>query len=720
MGAMNPFVRPHSENVRDFNFKANYKRQTAKGLAILKGISIEEAQAFIDEEMSSKEFIEAHPEPTCKANIKQKNGDRAVKEGPFLKYLEAIDKRKLGMSPTLAAYYNPKQVTSFIAEDIVEQMAMRKKEKKLALTAKQKGDKMASAIHGAMQNAIKIGINSYSGSNLDANNPLTCRSTHSTLTSCCRITTATCTAAAERFLAGKRYYYKPSVIFEDLLFLLDVVEYEPVKTVCDKYQLHLPTPEETMGIITRSANFYFFDPDKLTEIEEFVTKCDGYQRAIFAYTYDFYHLAKFNDDFARRMVNRLTDINPVTEREPLGNPFATLTGDQVILCCNLLQEDLAGMSIYDVANSVKEGDVTHQGLWERFCRLGASVVEIVDDYTDYIKAFLCTDAHPLHLGNQSEAVRLAVPLGDTDSSLISIKLLGDWYYGECDFSVAQEPIQDVMTYLVTQVWEHMLAMFTAQMGVIEERRDKLIMKNEYKMPALQLTPVAKTYHAYVKAQEGLVFKSPEYERKGARFHGSKLNVDLIKRLHNLMDANLVKLSEGGKIDRSELVEAVYQIEQDILKSVHRKDNPYFVVEKVKPADEYANPNSSNFVHSPLWEMVFASRYGAHPPMPYQAAKIPVKLGNKTEINAWLETLPEDMKTNFNLWRTRYGKKADKFTNIKVPMEFLRNHEVPKELHNIIDFESMVLQLADPYRLLLDSMDIHLGKKLLSDFELHDE
>lgn len=716
MGIINPFVRAHAENKRDFNFKGNYARQTAKGLAILKGISLEEAQAFVDKEMESQEFKDAHPEPKCKANIKQKNGDRVVKEGPVLKYLEAIDKRKLGMSPTLAAYYNPHQVTSFIAEDIVEQMAMRKKEKKLALTAKQKGDKVASAIHNSMQNAIKIGINSYSGSNLDANNPLTCRSTHSTLTSCCRITTATCTAAAERFLAGKRYYYKPSVIFEDLLFLLDVVDYEKVNIVCDKYSLHYPTAEETMEVITRSSNFYFFDPDKLSTIEEFVGKCDGVQRAIIVYTYDFYHLAKFNDEFARGLIDRLTDIKPKTQTAPNPEPFKILNGDQVILACNLLQDGLAGMSIWDVAGEKDK----HEELWSDFCAVGTNITEIVDDYTDYIEAFLCTDAHPLHLGSQSEAVRLAVPLGDTDSSLISIKLLGDWYYGNCDFSVEQEPIQDAMTYLVTQVWEHMLGMFTAQMGVVEERRDKLIMKNEYKMPGLQLTPVAKTYHAYVKAQEGLVFSRPEYERKGARFHASKLNVDLIKRLHKHMDENLVKLSNGDKIDRSELVNVIYEIEQGILGSVHQKDNPFFVVEKVKPEDEYAKPYSSNYVHAPLWEMVFSSRYGAHPPFPYQAAKIPVKLNNKTEIEAWLATLPDDMVANFKLWRERYGKTANKFTNIKVPMEYLRNHEVPKELHSIIDFEGMILQLADPHRLLLSSMDIHLGKKLLTNFELEDE
>lgn len=702
----NPFVNPIDSYKRDFNFIERYKEQTAIGLSISEGIDVEEARKFIDDVMGSDEFKEKHPAPNCKANIRGKNGDRTVKQGPFMAYLERIDKNQLGMSPTLAAYLNPNQSRSFIADDIEGEMKLRKTTKKEGIVAKQAGNKVLASLKNALQNAIKVGINSWSGASLSTGNPFTCKSTHSTLTSCCRITTATCTATAERFLAGKRYYFSPKVIFEDLLFTIQEMKSDEIASVVNKYNLHVPSVEEVMSVIERSSNYYFYDPDKLEPIREFVSKLSDVQRCAIVYTYDFYHLAMFNDSFARTMIDTLSTIefDESLDSQLPADPFKVLNGDQTILVSNLLQDDLAGNPIYDVYK--EDANVAL-----RVKRVALNIINTVEYYKDYISAFLNNTSHPLHLGYQSEAVRLAVPLGDTDSSLISPKLLGDWYYGRCTFEKQQEPLQDVATYLITQVWEHMLGMFTAQMGVIPERRGLLIMKNEFKMPGLQMTPVAKTYHAYVKAQEGLVFEEGSaYERKGARFHASKHNVGLIKPLHELMDSNLVKLSRGEEIDRSQLINAIYQLEQDIYNSVDLPNNPYFLTEKVKPADEYANPNSSNYAHYPLWQKVFAQKYGNAPDPMYLAAKVPVTLENKTAIKEWVASLPPSMQAGWELWRAELGKKGDKFSNIKVPLEYLRHHALPEEMKPIINYRRIIGDILDPYFLYLSSMGIHLDYK----------
>ena len=276
-----------------------------------------------------------------------------------------------------------------------------------------------------------------------------------------------------------------------------------------------------------------------------------------------------------------------------------------------------------------------------------------------------------------------------------------------------------MTYLVTQIFEHLLMMFTAQMGVTPENRNLLIMKNEYKFNSLMLTPVAKTYHANTVAQEGILMGSPEYELKGARFHASKANVKLIKEFKGMLEDNLQKLKRGEQLSREALIDKIMELEEDILQSVDRKGNPYFLNNKVKPAKEYKQPHISNYVHYELWNDLFGY-FGKAPEPTYMAAKVPVQLSNKSEINAWLETLSESQRTKFNAWREKFNKTGSTFslTNILVPLEILNEKGLPEEIKPIVNYRRLIADILDPYYLYLSVMGIHCNytknQKFLTD------
>jgi hypothetical protein len=685
---------------RDFDFHGNYKRQMAIGLSISEGISEEEALYFINEEIESGRIMQRDPSIHC--THRQQNGDRIERQVAFSNYFKMVDSKQLGMSPTLTTYLPPSVVKSFTAESIADDMKERSAKKKLALAAKQKGDKVTNMINNGLQNAIKVFINSWSGASLDKTNAFFCRSKHPSLTSMCRITTATCTAIAERFVAGKRYYYNIEVIFEDILFTLDTMKPALVHEAMRRYKLHYPTTEEVNAAIRRSALFYILDASALIPVEEFVAKLSPLQKAAVLYTVDFQHLAKYNDEFARGLVDAFTTVPTdgdaaITDYSEAGNPLKGLNGDQVIMVSNLLQDDIAGQNIWEIDLTAEENKVIRA----KICMVVGNLLNGLQHYQTYINAFLRVDWHPLHLATQANAIRLAVPLGDTDSTLITTKLLSEWYYGHAAFTRDQEPVQDWAVYFICQLFEHFLGMFVAQMGVAPENRDLLVMKNEYKMPILMLTPVAKTYQAYA---------SPEYELKGQRFHASKHTKSLIDSFHKLLKDNLGVLRNGGKIDRGAVVDMVCTIEEDIKEQINSKESPYFLNVKVKDKDNYKQPYQQNYVHYPLWEKVFSSRYGAAPELEYTAVKVPVLLDKSAAKKAWVESLPEDMRKAFQEWQTEYGKENSDMTNILVPLANLRQHGMPREIREIVNFRRIVADVLDPHYLYLQTMGIFFDYK----------
>lgn len=708
------FRYPLEQYKRDFNFIPNYVDQMAIGLSISENISVEEAKAFINEEMSSGNVTAKIPNVHC--THRQKNGDRIVREAGFQQYFDMINGKGLSMSPTLTTYLPPHVEKSFSADSIADDMAARGAKKKLALVAKQKDDKVGVLINNGLQNAIKVYINSWSGAASSSTNPFYCKSSHPSLTSTCRITTATCTAVAERFVAGKRWYYNPEVILEDILFTLKEANKAVINNFIRKNNIYIPTVQDVKDVIWYSARFYILDINALSFVFDFVSKMSPIDRAIVVYTLDYYHLAKYNDSFARELVETFvsTDIPSEVLNNVEGylakftdNPLKRLNGDQVILVCNLLQREIAGLEIWKIDFTLPENRTLYAKVWY----LTLQILEAHEKYQLYIGAFLRISSHPLHLATQANAVRLAVPLGDTDSSLITAKPICDWYYGFTSYTIDQEPVQDLIVYFLCQLFEHFLGMFVAQMGVVPENRELLIMKNEFKMPVLMLTPVAKTYHAYVSSQEGLIFKKPEYELKGARFHASKHNANLIKEFHDLLKRNLGTLVSGEKISRGEVVDIVCAMEEDIRHSIKRKDNPYFLNVKVRDKENYKNPYSQNYAHYVLWNKVFSSRYGEAPELEYTAAKVPLLLETAGQIKAWLATLPTDMQQNYQEWLKECGKGDNVApTNILVPIANMREYGIPRELQGVVNYKRILADICDPHMLYLQTMGIFLDYK----------
>lgn len=696
------FTHDLKDYTRDFSLLDTYTRQMSIGLSRLGGMDESAALEFMNE------IVEKNQDringTSVKFTMRKDNGDREVREVPILEYLRRIEESRLGMSPTLTTYKRPDQEVSLIVEDIANNMAKRKVVKREGVLAKQAGDKVLTTIKNGGQNAIKVLINSWSGATLDKHNPFNCQSTHPTLTTMCRISTALATASVEKFNAGKRYYHKPEKVIEDILAVLDKMDRPATINAINEYGLYIPTIDDIMAMITRSTNYYWWDAGQSEYISTLVSKLSKIERVALMYDGDFYHLYKHNKPFVDELLTTLSTT--IFEEKSRDERFKEMDGDISTLVSNLMGNEIKGNVLWDYLDPEKHPE--DNPIRKQAAAIADNLLNGLDKYKSLITTFFRVNHFPIDVGAQNHAIRLTVPLGDTDSTIFTTKHINEMYYGKVSFDESQEPVSDVIVYMVNGIIAHALANFTAQMGVVEDRRNLLIMKNEFKFPSLMLTPVAKTYHAYMKAQEGLVFSKPDFEMKGARNHAGSNNQTIVKELHKLMNDNLTNLNKGQLINRGELIDIMLRIEEDLRSSASRKTDLYFKRVRVRPEEEYKKPDASVSVYRTLWNYLFGKEYDEAPETQYISYKVDLNFENGNQ--EFLDALTQEQRDGLEAWRNRHNKKSTLVPEtILVPVDCLQKFGIPKVLIPFVDVGKVAAFTLDPHRLNLGAMGIMTDK-----------
>ena len=704
------FMHDLKTYTRDFDLMNDYINKMSIGLSRARNIPIEEAMIFVGKE--AEKSLDASKEILVRFTHRQENGDRIIRKVHLLDYIKKIEAAGLGMSPTMTTYKRPDQEVSLIVENIAGSMATRKIVKREAQLADQRGDSTLNTIKNGGQNAIKTLINSWSGAALQEHNTFTCRSTHPSLTSFCRISTALATASVEKFLAGKRYYHTPDKVVEDILAVLAKSDMGQVTIAVDFYKLYAPTVDELVTLIRESSDYYWFDLSGFDSIIPLLKSMSAAERAAFAYDGDFYHLYIFNRKFVDNMLTEMTVTEnlPTPEKECIKD----VDGDEFCLISNLLGDSIAGTSLWDFMD--KDKHPVDNEIRAQANRVAANLIGLGKKYSLLIRTFIRVNHFPIDVGAQNHAIRRTVPLGDTDSTVYSTKHINELYYGEALFDRTHEPISDVMVFMVNGVIGHVLGNFSAQLGVVKESRKLLVMKNEFKIPSLQLTQVAKTYHAYVRAQEGLVFSKRKFELKGSRFHAGKSNAKVIEELQKYMDDNLVNLNSGKLINRGELIDIVLRIESEIEESIQTSGDPFFNRMRVKAREEYKDPDG-DWSRYTLWDALYADVSRKAPTPGYTGYKIPLSFGEDSK--AWLASLSDRQQKAYLRWTEAHGKKPTAVpTFILIPVECYDIHGIPEQLKPHINRKKVLGAITDPHRLNLVSMGIILdaGKegRLLGD------
>ena len=698
MSDLNPFVRSNAEYVRTLDVLGNASEDAAHYLHVKHGHSMDTCRAFIQKTIGEGGKLQV-THSSVRLTKRLPNGDRVKHSMHFDTLLKGVDKTNSIFSPNMVVYDAPEKNRSFLGEFIDNKMAARKVVKKRAAVAKNEGNKALATYCDNMQTTIKTLINSLSGAHASPHNPHYNKTAHSTLTSATRIATSYSNASSERLLSGNRHYWSAEITMNNLISVTRMTDYLELETVMNKYGLVIPTIEQLMEVIHRSSNMYWNDPHDMDKIEAFANKLDGLQRASFVYTADMYHIAKYNDKFARDLITTLIK-RPTELVENPDEHLANCNDDIVALCGILCQDILAGKMVKDVKRDSPED-------YRLYASTVAYVNSVMMEHADFIKVIMVTDNMPPSIYSFPTSIRRCVVGSDTDSTMFTCQDWVEWYCGKLDMGMEGQSVSAVFMYFNCSVIMHMLAMISRQMGVEEKNLFRMKMKNEYSFLVYMVANRSKHYITMINAKEGNIYKIPEIEIKGVALKDSKIPPRIMKTLEELIKQGMEDIMAGKNIDVYPIMQRIANIEHEIMESIKSGKIEYLSRAQVKTEAAYKNPMQANFAHYSAWRDVYSFKYGEVSKPPFGAVKISNTLDTPKKFTTWVESLDPEMMTRMKVWQQTNNKMY--MGQFILPIDACLNG-VPKEFIAATDIRGIVSELMQGYYIYLEILGMYMRNK----------
>lgn len=727
---MKQFVKPIAAYQRNYNPLGTYVNDIATYLQLMTDQPKDACVKFVRDSIKPGGRRELKI-PMVNVLIRNKFGDRERHVVPFDVLLEDIFARREILSPSLTSYIHPDEKVSLLAEFIVGNLTKRNTAKHEKFEAELAADRATTAgdlvtastkqalaaIKESMQTSLKIKNNALSGAQCSPFTPLWNKTAHSTLTSTCRTATSYGNANNEKFLMGNRHYWSPDIVTNNIISIINHSDYAAIEKTMTRLGLRAPTAEETMACIERSTRPYWRSDKHMARIAMLVSKLSEEQRSAFVFTSDLYHLSVINPGFVRQLFTDLITrpemlLELEESRQWIKQADNNLRAFVSMLCAN----ELASRKIKDILDD------------EPVCRLiGSTVKQImqtIESNEDLIKAFWITDNLPSSVYYLPSIIRRTAITSDTDSTIFTVQHWTQWFVGKLDFSAVSIGVGNAAVYLTGQLIRHIMARFSANMGVAQKDIFRLEMKNEFYMPLFALTTRAKHYFAYVLAQEGNVYRKMKTEIKGVGLRNSNVPPVLTTSSHELMRNIMDTIIAGEMICLKQLLRFVAKKEKAIRDSVFVGNFEYLKTVNIKTKDGYkaatdGKKKSNNYDHYGMWEEVFAVKYGHAMAPPYRAIKIPLETSSPVRLREWFDKM-EDQTTSQNLqaWMQHSGRKGLK--QLLLPENVLMTKGVPTELVEVMDIRGTTAQVMEGFYIILECFGYFLrndyNTRLVSDEE----
>lgn len=682
------FLKEKREYRRTYYPIPHYIEQNAHYLAREKGIPFEKALEFVKSKFRSGEV--RPDERKAYFLAKDENGDRYKAVSTVYDYFKMIKQNNLRVAPTFTTYVGPEIYPSLYGGYIQEKAKLRKGFKKLKFQYSMKGDEVNESFYDSLQNSCKIKINSLSGTHSSPGTISFLKSGHSTLTSVCRVITTTANATVEKFNGGNRHYYAPMVALTNVIALTNDAKNHPVAETIEEYGLVYPTSKDAIELIKRSASYYWTNEDGFSKIERHLEKLTPDELAFFVYGMDMYHIEKLNPGFARKLFEDFTVISDT----PMGaEPKRVLkeidNEDLEILALLNCAETAAGVSMGDLEEH-------HPETFNRVCATAHSLSVTQNRYAKFIRTFFRPNLLPPSFADIPSMYRLSVPLSDTDSCVFTNQ---EWvlkYYPETPFVHKANVINYTMTYFITQIVAHSIAMLSVNLGLKHDQIGGLAMKNEFCFPVLWLTELAKHYYALKSAQEGNIYPKMKEETKGVNLRNSAASKDLNQRLNSFFRNSSEAIVRGEKLSILEIHRFIADLEYEVYTDIRNGGSQYLRSMQTKDEDSYTQKSDAPAVKQhTLWEEVFAHKYGPAPDLPYRAVSLKLSTKGKSRMEKWFEAIPDKtLVSRLKEWLEANNKKD--LTSIRLPIDIVSEKGIPQEILSVAQIREVVKMIMNPF------------------------
>lgn len=699
MSFKNPFFFKPDHYKRDINPIKHYVHQTAYYLSIEKNIPLDKAKKIIIKYIKEKKFKMIKDPKVIYFQRDIDTGDKEKTQISLSKYIGNVIRDKELLAPSMTTYLPKETRESILSLSIIDKVNERNIAKKAMFAAEAKGDTVEQFFQNVKQKGTKLSNNSISGMHNSNGNPLYNPSSHSTLTSNCRMTSGYGNANNEKLLAGNRHYFKSTIIFNNLLSIISNTDYDKLEQVINKYQLYLPTTQDVIDCILYSSQLYgLVSGQWLDKIRNFVDKLNPYQKAAFIYTGDLYHIRKHNDDFVRKFITELIEkrINKITD-DPI-SLIKSLHEDHVIVAHQICNVEMEGKGKdYKALENTETLDILSS--------TSHHVSYTLDKYSDFIETLLVTTNIPAAVPYFPDSIRRIALISDTDSTIFTAQEWQKWYHGKTLFTPEAKAVGAMMVFLASQAIINVLAIMSRNAGIPDEYLYKIAMKNEFYFPVIVPTKVAKHYFGIISCQEGNVYSKDKYKYdiKGVHLKSSNAPAYINKASEAMMKDIMHKTMNNEPISMLEYLKNISDIEKTIYKGIQKGDPKYFRIGEIKTPDSYKKgPTESNYIHHLFWDECLSDYYGKSGDPSYRTLMIKTTLDNPSKTLEWLETMEnKELSKRIKHWLNKYKK--TELPTLQIPLHLIGHDGLPKEIADIIDARMMVINLTKVFYLLLDTL-----------------
>lgn len=688
------FLWSEEKYQQNINPVQQYIQQAGKYLSIQKGISTKEAESFITKLLRTKGATKFN-DPTVTFFERDASWIRSVKSGPLSGYLKsAIDNGEV-IVPTLTTYCPAEEHSSLVSVFMKRNAGRRGVLKKQAQEEQQKGNlELAYQLNNQQDNA-KRNNNSMSGSMAAQGSIFENPTGHNTLTSITRCMSSLSNALNERMIGGNRHYFDAAMAINNMTAVVQTMDEELVEKAVKTYGLAVPTPEDIVNIVARSADKYWRDKRHLNKVYRYASRMNDWERCAVAYTQDLYHIRTLNQGFMRRFIDDFATFDTSIQ---IDDPAAYLNK----------ADPLITNYAHQVFVSMLRGAPKDRRDWPKenalkVAQSAATIARSVQKYKLLIDAFLTVETVPCSTAYISHMARETVVLSDTDSTMFSVDDWVIWYFGDLQFSDHAFAVAGSIMFVATQLIAHAMAILSANMNVARDKLFVLAMKPEFAFPVFAQTPVAKHYFCSVSVKEGAVYKEHDYEIKGVHLKSSSSPASIILPSQDRMKGILTDVYNGKKLDLHSEITRVADLERQIINSIRNGKSEYLKRIFIKAAASYGEgPEKSNYRHHVLWNEVFGPSYAMVEAPPYVVLKFPMTTTTKTRMKTWIDSFSDiGLANRYRAYLERTGR--TEVPTMYLSKDFLEGYGIPNEIMRAVDTRKIVLDLTVTDRMVLETL-----------------
>lgn len=694
------FYKDKSQYTTPINPLQGYLEQLTHYVSVKKGIPLDQAKPI------AVHILKTHfKDRTIKYFEREENGDRVVKDGTLFRYIKDNISAGNILAPTFTSYLNGKVKKSILSEFIFVNVKRRALAKKASQKAKAEGDMDLFVAKDNEQSNMKIYNNSLSGVFGQMACILHNPTAHNTLTSITRTMTSLSNAGNEKLIAGNRYFPRPIDVLNSVVYISTYTNTDNVKRVVEKYNLYLPTVEDTVKVLKFSSDLYFSDPHYYEQhVIPYLSKLTPYHLASICYTGDLFHLRRFNDQFIRTMFAQLTTkvkgpvLEDVSVMHALDEPMLNFVH-------SIYYNDVKGMGKdYDKMNKA--------GIAGNLYATTLNVKSVLLSYKDFFNTFFMSGILPNNSFRLKNMRRRTVVLSDTDSTCFTVDEWVTWYKGQYRIDEDSVAMAGVVAYIASQCIVHQLATFSRNMNVEDELLNTLSMKGEFMWTSFAPASVSKHYYAFTAMQEGNVFPKLELELKGVHLKNSAVPKHVISDVRTLVTDISTSVANNEKVKLNEVIKRIIALESDIIESVRRGEAVYLKKSKIKDKEAYAQDEmKSPYQRHQFWVDVFSPKYGDIAAPPYDVVKVPTVVNSKTALTAWFDSIKdEDLKIRLSSWMVKYNKKD--LPTVYLNESYVAGSGIPEEIQSVINYKQIVFDTTMQHRIVLETLGVMLNEELL--------